>query len=82
MKHKHPPKRKDAPTQIYRPVARTLLLTDGGMGATDGEADTLKEGSTSASNDGEGSEFDRAPKKKKPTPDNSAETAVRSCPSQ
>ena len=82
MKHKQPPKRKAAPTQIYRSVAKTLMLTDGGAGASDGETAVQKEASSSASNDGEGSDFDRALKKKKPTPENSAETAVRSCPSQ
>nr|XP_020193378.1 uncharacterized protein LOC109779177 [Aegilops tauschii subsp. strangulata] len=81
IKSKQPLKRKDAPNQVYRPVAKTLLLTDGGVNTAEGQGILAKDGDTSASNDTEHDDFVRNAKKKKPTPENSAETATRSCPS-
>ena len=82
IKHRQPSKRKDAPNQVYRPVTKTLLLTDGGPSTANGVETVGKDGETSASNEVEGDEFVRDSKKKKPTPENSAEIAPRSCPSQ
>ena len=80
IKHKPPPKRKDAPNQVYRPVVKTLLLTDGEPSTANGGDTVGTDGETSASNEVEGDDFVRDPNKKKPTPENSAETAPRSCP--
>ena len=81
-KNKQPQKRKDAHHQVYKPVAKTLLLTDGSSGAAVGDGGASIRYPTTASNDTEGDDFTRDTKKKKPTPDNSAETAPRSCQSQ
>ncbi|KAE8795931.1 hypothetical protein D1007_29122 [Hordeum vulgare] len=56
-KNKQPLKRKEAPTQVYRPVAKTLLLTDGRAGAYGNYSGMLKEDATAGSNDSEGRGF-------------------------
>ena len=66
MKNKQPPKRKDAPHQVYKPVAKPLLLTDGSLVDPVGDAGASIKDPTTASNDTEGDDFAREPKKKKP----------------
>ncbi|KAE8779487.1 Alanyl-tRNA synthetase [Hordeum vulgare] len=58
-KNKQPPKRKEAPTQVHRPVANTLLLTNGGPRADGDDSSMLKEDATTGSNDSEGEGFTR-----------------------
>lgn len=74
---KNPPrglhKRKEGPTAVY--VPKQLLLTSG----EDNSTQKNFEGKTDEGDD-EGSE--RGPKKKKPTPENSAEAAVQPCREQ
>nr|XP_020172404.1 uncharacterized protein LOC109757973 [Aegilops tauschii subsp. strangulata] len=83
VKHRKQQKHKDAPNQVYRPVAKTtLLLTDGEEGDVAGVS-KLASADAASQVSGEEDEFARDDKKKKkPTPKNSAETAQRSCPSQ
>ena len=81
-KSKQQPKRKEAPHQVYKPVAKTLLLTDGSLNVPIGDTSANIKDPTSASNEVQGDDYAREPKKKKPTPENSAETASRSCQSQ
>ena len=82
MKTKQPPKRKEALPQVYKPVAKPLLLTDGSLVDPVGDAGASIKDPTTAGNDTEGDGFARELKKKKPTQHNSAETASRSCHSQ
>ena len=81
VKNKQQHKRKEAPTQIYKPVVKTtLLLTDGGTETgVDGKLQARTD--TASTSHDEGEELAREPKKKKPTPDNSAGTASQSCQS-
>ncbi|KAE8790669.1 hypothetical protein D1007_34863 [Hordeum vulgare] len=76
-------KRKDVPKHAYRRVAETkLLITDGSAAAA------AEVGDHDMSRDENGvdheleQEGERVPKKKKPTPANSAEAAAQPCQSQ
>ena len=75
--------RKEAPKQVYRCVdsATPLLLTAAGEGLQNPELGRPKEQGDGEDLGTEG-EFDRLSKKKKPTPDNSAEAVMQPCPSQ
>lgn len=70
---------KGAPEQVYRPVAnKSLMITMGAatsttVGELAGDKGTV---------DTDDSVVEREPKKKKPTPKNSAEAAGQPCPSQ
>lgn len=82
IKPRNPPKRKEAPHQVYRPVAKTLLLLTSGKNGGDTGTSEAPPAEINDGTDGEGREFERDPKKKRPTPENSAETVSRSCPAQ
>jgi hypothetical protein len=74
-------KRKEAPKQMYRRVEPApLLLT--AAGENPGTSSENLHDLADASGTGNGSDFERIPKKKRPTPDNSAEDASQPCPSQ
>ena len=66
-------KRKEGPTADYKP--KQLLLT-----AAQNPGDLDPSTSTAGGEDDE--DLVHEPKKKRPTPDNSAETVDRSCPAQ
>ena len=73
-------KRKGAPKQVYRRVEHPpLMLTDG---VVPGNIDHTQDEGADASTLEDGQELEWESKKKKPTPENSAETAGQSCPSQ
>ena len=66
-------KRKEGPTAVYQP--KQLLLT---AAQTPENLDP----STSTAGGEDDEDLVREPKKKRPTPENSAETGGRSCPGQ
>lgn len=80
-------KRKDVPKQAYRRVTETkLLITDGSAAAAaEGEDHDMSRDENEVDHELEHEleqEGERVPKKKKPTPANSAEAAVQPCQSQ
>ncbi|KAI5013974.1 hypothetical protein ZWY2020_055364 [Hordeum vulgare] len=77
----HTNKRKEVPRQVYRPVVnRQLLLIDGNNPSSSALHDGTSMGRGSQEESDDDSERDA--KKKRPTPENSAEAAVQPCRSQ
>ena len=82
VKNTQQQKCKDAPTQVYKPVVMTTLLLTGGGTETGVDGNILAKTDIASISHEEGKEFVKEAKKNKPTPENSAETAARSCQSQ